>query len=359
VLAIVRGSAINQDGASNGLTAPNGPSQQRVIHQALTNGRLSAADVDAVEAHGTGTTLGDPIEAQALLATYGQEHTEDQPLLLGSIKSNIGHTQAAAGVAGIIKMVMAIRHGVLPKTLHIDEPTPHVDWSAGAVSLLADTTPWPETGHPRRAAVSSFGFSGTNAHTILEQAPAEEAEEATEEPAAPTKRLDVLPWAVSGKSAAGLRAQAERLLAHLEADPSLNPVDVALSLTTTRAQLDHRAVVRGHDRGELLAGLTALAEGGMAAGVAQGSVVGGRTAFVFPGQGSQWAGMAVGLMDASPVFAARIEECAAALAEFTDWSLVDVLRGAEGAPSLDRVDVVQPVLFAVMVSLAELWRSLG
>ncbi|WP_064455270.1 type I polyketide synthase [Streptomyces hygroscopicus] len=358
VLAIVRGSAINQDGASNGLTAPNGPSQQRVIHQALTNGRLSAADVDAVEAHGTGTTLGDPIEAQALLATYGQEHTEDRPLLLGSIKSNIGHTQAAAGVAGIIKMVMAIRHGVLPKTLHLDEPTPHVDWSAGAVSLLAENTPWPETGRPRRAAVSSFGFSGTNAHTIIEQAPDEEAAEATGEPV-PSKRLDVVAWAVSGKSAAALRAQAERLLAHLEADPALNPVDVGLSLTTTRAQLDHRAVVRGHDRGELLAGLTALAEGGMAAGVAQGSVVGGRTAFVFPGQGSQWAGMAVGLMDASPVFAARIEECAAALAEFTDWSLVDVLRGAEGAPSLDRVDVVQPVLFAVMVSLAELWRSLG
>ncbi|WP_432280742.1 type I polyketide synthase [Streptomyces luomodiensis] len=359
VLAIVRGSAINQDGASNGLTAPNGPSQQRVIHQALTNGRLSAADVDVVEAHGTGTTLGDPIEAQALLATYGQEHTEDRPLLLGSIKSNIGHTQAAAGVAGVIKMVMAIRHGVLPKTLHIDEPTPHVDWSAGAVSLLADTTPWPETDHPRRAAVSSFGFSGTNAHTIIEQAPADETDaEATGEPA-PAKRLDVVPWTVSGKSAAALRAQARRLLAHLEAGPGPRPVDVGLSLATTRAQLDHRAVVRGHDRDALLAGLTALAEGGMAAGVAQGSVVGGRTAFVFPGQGSQWAGMAVGLMDASPVFAARIEECAAALGEFTDWSLVDVLRGAEGAPSLERVDVVQPVLFSVMVSLAELWRSLG
>ncbi|QLH21860.1 type I polyketide synthase [Streptomyces sp. Rer75] len=358
VLAIVRGSAINQDGASNGLTAPNGPSQQRVIHQALTNGRLGAADVDAVEAHGTGTTLGDPIEAQALLATYGQDRPEGQPLLLGSIKSNIGHTQAAAGVAGIIKMVMAIRHGVLPKTLHVDEPTPHVDWSAGAVSLLTETTPWPQTDRPRRAAVSSFGFSGTNAHTIIEQAPAEEdAETSAEEP--PSRQLDVVPWAVSGKSAAALRAQAERLLTQLEADPALRPVDVGLSLATTRAQLDHRAVVRGRDRDELLAGLGALAGGGMASNVAQGPAVGGRTAFVFPGQGSQWAGMAVGLMDASPVFAARIEECAAALAEFTDWSLVDVLRGTEGAPSLERVDVVQPVLFSVMVSLAELWRSFG
>ncbi|MEU0839171.1 type I polyketide synthase [Streptomyces sp. NPDC005962] len=358
VLAIVRGSAVNQDGASNGLTAPNGPSQQRVIHQALTNGRLAAADVDVVEAHGTGTMLGDPIEAQALLATYGQDRPEGRPLLLGSIKSNIGHTQAAAGAAGIIKMVMAIRHGVLPKTLHLDEPTPHVDWSAGAVSLLGENTPWPETDRPRRAAVSSFGFSGTNAHTIIEQAPAEEdAEEPAEEP--PTRRLDVVPWTVSGKSAAALRAQAERLLDHLRGETAPRPLDVGLSLATTRAQLDHRAVVRGRDRDELLAGLGALAGGGMASGVAQGSVVGGRTAFVFPGQGSQWAGMAVALMDTSPVFAARVEECAAALAEFTDWSLVDVLRGAEGAPSLERVDVVQPVLFSVMVSLSELWRSFG
>ncbi|MFI0817945.1 type I polyketide synthase [Streptomyces sp. NPDC021098] len=357
VLAIVRGSAINQDGASNGLTAPNGPSQQRVIHQALTNGRLSAADVDAVEAHGTGTTLGDPIEAQALLATYGQDRPEDRPLLLGSIKSNIGHTQAAAGVAGIIKMVMAIRHGVLPKTLHFDEPTPHVDWSAGAVSLLTEATPWPETDRPRRAAVSSFGFSGTNAHTILEQAPAEEP--VAEEPTVAAEQPGAVPWVVSGKSEAALRAQAERLLTRLQAEPEARPVDVGLSLATTRAALDHRAVVQGGERDELLAGLGALATGGMASGVAQGSVVGGRTVFVFPGQGSQWAGMAVGLMDASPVFAARIEECAAALAEFTDWSLVEVLRGVEGAPSLERVDVVQPVLFSVMVSLAELWRSLG
>ncbi|MGW7006969.1 type I polyketide synthase, partial [Streptomyces sp. NPDC054933] len=346
VLAIVRGSAINQDGASNGLTAPNGPSQQRVINQALTNASLSADQVDAVEAHGTGTTLGDPIEAQALLATYGQDRPQDRPLLLGSIKSNIGHTQAAAGVAGVIKMVQAMRHGVLPKTLNIDEPTPHVDWSAGAVSLLTDTVPWPETGEPRRAAVSSFGFSGTNAHTILEQAPAEEELASAQEsaPAGPVV------WALSGKSAAAVRGQAERLLARVDADGGLRPVDVGLSLATGRAGLEHRAVVTGEDLAELRSGLAALAAGGMAAGLTQGVSVGGKAAFVFPGQGSQWVGMAVGLLDASPVFAARIDECAAALAPFTGWSLVDVLRGVEGAPSLDRVDVVQPVLFAVMVS---------
>nr|WP_064455272.1 type I polyketide synthase [Streptomyces sp. NBRC 109436] len=355
VLAVVRGSAVNQDGASNGLTAPNGPSQQRVIQQALANARLSAADVDVVEAHGTGTSLGDPIEAQALLATYGQDRDAERPLLLGSVKSNIGHTQGAAGIAGVMKMVLAMRHGVVPESLHIAEPSPHIDWSSGKVELVRSATPWPETGRPRRAAVSSFGFSGTNAHTIIEQAPAEEpgpVELVSRQPG-------VVPWVLSGKSEVALRAQARRLLDRLHGEPALRPVDIGLSLATTRSALDHRGVVQGRDREELMAGLASLADGGIAAGVERGTVVAGQTAFVFPGQGSQWVRMGVGLMDASPVFAARIEECAAALAEFTDWSLVDVLRGAEGAPSLDRVDVVQPVLFAVMVSLAELWRSLG
>ncbi|MFI6581778.1 type I polyketide synthase [Embleya sp. NPDC050493] len=353
VLAVVRGSAVNQDGASNGLTAPNGPSQQRVIRQALANAGLAAAEVDAVEAHGTGTTLGDPIEAQALLATYGQGRPADRPLWLGSLKSNIGHAQAAAGVAGVIKMVEALRHGVLPKTLHVDEPSPHVDWSAGAVRLLTQARPWPETGRPRRAGVSSFGVSGTNAHVILEQPPLEA------EPAPNDPRPDVvLPWIVSAKRAPALRGQAQRLAQLAAADP--DPVDVGSALIGTRAALEERAVVIG-ERGSLGAGLAALARGDSAAGVVTGSAAGtlGRTVFVFPGQGSQWPGMATELLAQSPVFASRFGECAKALEPFVDWSAVDVLTGVEGAPTLDRVDVVQPVLWAVLVSLAQVWRSYG
>ncbi|MER5932831.1 type I polyketide synthase [Streptomyces sp. NPDC002054] len=349
VLAVVRGSAINQDGASNGLTAPNGPSQQRVIRQALANARLSTDQVDVVEAHGTGTSLGDPIEAQALLATYGQERAAGQPLLLGSVKSNIGHTQAAAGVAGVMKMVLAMQHGVLPASLHIDEPSPHVDWESGAVALLTEQTAWPETAHPRRAGVSSFGFSGTNAHVIVEQAPEAEASAAESDV---RSGMPVVPWVLSGKSAGALRAQAERL-AGWSADA--DPLDVGWSLASTRAGLEHRAVVFG----DHAAGVAAVASGALAAGVVTGSVVGGKTAFVFPGQGSQWVGMAAALLESSPAFAARVDECAKALEAFTDWSLVDVLRGADGAPSLERVDVVQPALFAVMVSLAEVWRGAG
>ncbi|MGW2332288.1 type I polyketide synthase, partial [Streptomyces sp. NPDC001700] len=353
VLAVVRGSAVNQDGASNGLTAPNGPSQQRVIRQALANARLSTADVDAVEAHGTGTTLGDPIEAQALLATYGQDRDADRPLLLGSLKSNIGHTQAAAGVAGVIKMVMAMRHGVLPQTLHVDEPTPHVDWTTGAVELLTEHTDWPQTDAPRRAGVSSFGVSGTNAHVILEQA------EAVAEPSSEAERgeLPAVPWVLSGHDDAALRAQAERLRSLVTGQPDLDPVDVGWSLVSTRTQLPHRAVVLGADREELLHALDAVASGEPAQGVVTG--VAGSSAeavFVFPGQGSQWTGMAHELLDTSTVFAERMRECAAALDPFADWSLLDALNDEE---ALRRVDVVQPVLWAVMVSLAELWRSHG
>ncbi|NBH07037.1 polyketide synthase, partial [Amycolatopsis sp. SID8362] len=262
VLAVVKGSAINQDGASNGLTAPNGPSQRRVIRQALANAGLAPSEVDVVEAHGTGTTLGDPIEAQALLATYGQDREE--PLRLGSVKSNIGHAQAAAGIAGVIKTVLALRHATLPKTLHADERTTHVDWSAGAVELLTETVPWPETGRPRRAAVSSFGISGTNAHTILEQAPEPEPEpEPGPEPA-------VLGWALSGKSAEAVQDQAARLLSFVDDQAELRPLDVAHSLTTLRAQFEHRAFVLGDDLPALRTGLAALAAGRADHGVVRG-----------------------------------------------------------------------------------------
>ncbi|MFE5118929.1 type I polyketide synthase [Streptomyces sp. NPDC056669] len=356
VLAVIRGSAINQDGASNGLTAPNGPSQRRVIRQALKNAGLTPADVDAVEAHGTGTSLGDPIEAQALMATYGKERPENKPLWLGSLKSNIGHSQAAAGVGGVIKMVMALRNGVLPKTLHADEPSSQVDWTEGDIRLLNESTPWPESEQPRRAGVSSFGISGTNAHAILEQAPAAEMADETQAEVADGP----LAWVVSGRSAAGLRAQAGRLREFVAERPELGAADVAFSLVASRSVFEHRGVVTGADRAELLARLGALAGDEVASGVTRGVAdVRGRSVFVFPGQGAQWMGMAVDLLESSPVFAEAIGECESALSAHVDWSLTDVLRGAEGAPGFDRVDVVQPVLFAVMVSLAKLWRSMG
>ncbi|MFF5256852.1 SDR family NAD(P)-dependent oxidoreductase [Streptomyces leeuwenhoekii] len=351
VLAVVRGSAVNQDGASNGLTAPNGPSQQRVIREALADAGLTGADVDAVEAHGTGTRLGDPIEAEALLSTYGKDRG-DEPLWLGSLKSNIGHTQAAAGVASIIKMVLAMRHGVLPRTLHLDEPSPHVDWSQGGVALLSEAREWPESGRPRRAGVSSFGISGTNAHVIVEQAPEEESADGE------AVGGGVLPFVVSAKDGVALAAQAGRL-AEAVGDAEIGAV--ARTLAVSRSVFERRAVVVAEGRDELVAGLGALAAGEVSGSVVEGAAAGGdgRVVFVFPGQGSQWVGMAVELAGSSPVFRARLEECAAALREFVDWDLLDVLREAGGAPSLERVDVVQPALFAVLVSLAELWRSFG
>ncbi|NUS64689.1 MAG: SDR family NAD(P)-dependent oxidoreductase, partial [Saccharothrix sp.] len=332
VLAVVRGSAVNQDGASNGLAAPNGPAQERVIRQALASALLEPADVDAVEAHGTGTTLGDPIEAQALLATYGQGRAE--PLWLGSVKSNIGHTQAAAGIAGVIKMVLAMRHGTLPRTLHVDRPTGHVDWTAGDVTLLTEPAPWPRTDRPRRAGVSSFGISGTNAHVILEDVPADEQS---------TVDID-LPWLVSARTPQALAAQAERLTTVDAPAPN-----IARALAD-RTRFEHRAVVLDRD------GLTALANGRGAPGLITGEVgVPGKTVFVFPGQGAQWPGMGRELYDTSDVFRAHIDACAEALAPHVDWSLVDVLRDGP----LDRVDVVQPALFAMMVALAGVWRAHG
>ncbi|MFJ5265001.1 type I polyketide synthase [Streptomyces sp. NPDC088387] len=353
VLAVIRGSAINQDGASNGLSAPNGPAQQRVIRAALSDARLTTAHVDMVEAHGTGTPLGDPIEAHALMATYGQGRPADRPLYLTSFKSNIGHAQAAAGVAGVIKTVMALRHGVLPRTLHAEEPSPHIDWSAGAVSLLPDSRPWPETGEPRRAGVSSFGISGTNAHVILEQA--EPADEPAPGQAPPCAGGGVVPWLVSAKSAQGLRAQAARMLGYLRAHPELPAPDVASALATTRATLEHRAVVVSDDPQALLAGLEAVASGTAAPGTTVGSgPVADKAVFVFPGQGAQWSRMGLELADAFPVFDQALGECADALRSFVDWDL-----RAELAGDLSRVDVVQPASWAVMVSLARLWQSFG
>ncbi|WAP54077.1 type I polyketide synthase [Streptomyces sp. S465] len=361
VLAVVRGSAVNQDGASNGLTAPNGPSQQRVIRQALASAGLSAADVDVVEAHGTGTTLGDPIEAQALLATYGQERSVERPLLLGSIKSNIGHAQAAAGVAGVIKMVQAMRHGLLPASLHIDEPTPHVDWGSGAVRLLTEAVEWPMGEGPRRAGVSSFGASGTNAHVILEQMPTP-AEEDERTESAPSDR-DAVPWVLSARSAEALRGQATALVERVGGVSELSPVDVGWSLVTSRSVFEHRAVVVGEGRGELVAGLEALARGVSHPGVVESGTAASPCdvgpVLVFPGQGSQWAGMGAELLEVSPVFAARVGECERALSPYVDWSLTDVLRGTQSAADLGRVDVVQPVLWAVMVSLAAVWAGHG
>ncbi|WP_325050324.1 type I polyketide synthase, partial [Actinomadura craniellae] len=438
ILAVIAGSAVNQDGASSQLTAPNGPSQERVIRQTLANAGLTPDQIDAVEAHGTGTRLGDPIEAHALLATYGQHRPTDRPLLLGSIKSNIGHTQAAAGIAGVIKMTAAMRHGHLPASLHIDEPTPHADWDSGNIKLLTQPTPWPHDSPTRRTAISSFGISGTNAHLILQSPPETSASpngqaksptpsgnQTSSEIQTPDGADSAVAWVLSAKSGAGLVESAGRLAGWVAERPEVSAYGVGRSLVVGRSvSFAHRAVVVGAGRGELLEGLRDLAAGrpsaavitGTTTGTVNGAVAGGTAAeaaggtaaggtvadkavdagagagtpgrtvggagagtpgsagvavgtaagagaggvvFVFPGQGAQWPGMAAGLLESFPVFAEQIQACAQHLDPLTGWSLLEVLQERPGAPALERVEVVQPALFAMTVSLARLWQSHG
>lgn len=357
ILGIIRGSAVNQDGASNGLTAPNGSAQQQVIRHALANAGLQPEDVDVVEAHGTGTRLGDPIEANALLATYGQRPAE-RPLRLGSIKSNIGHTQAAAGVAGLIKMVMAFQHQQLPRTLHVTAPSEEVAWSTGSVELLTEAQPWPRSDErPRRAAISSFGVSGTNGHLIVEEPPLAPTVP-TEHPVAPAEMM----WPLAAKTESALRDQAARLHELLLSQPELDPIDVGYTLGVSRSRFPYRSAVWGPTRDSLLNGLSALAEGRDHSSVLKDIVPpagAGKRVFVFPGQGSQWPGMGMELYDAFSVYRQAIDQVAEALKPYTDWSLIEVLRASPDAPTLERVDVVQPALFAVMIALARLWQSFG
>ncbi|MET8756087.1 type I polyketide synthase, partial [Streptomyces sp. NPDC004667] len=393
VLAVIRGSAVNQDGASNGLTAPNGPSQQRVIRQALADAGLEPHEVDAVEAHGTGTRLGDPIEAQALLAVYGTGRPDGRPLRLGSLKSNIGHAQAAAGVGGVIKTVQALRHGLLPKTLHAATPTPHVDWSAGGVRLLTEPVQWPAGTRTRRAGISAFGVGGTNAHVIVEEAPPGAPPSAVPT-GAPDRRASVgvpergasagaadrgpsagapeggpsagapplVPWFVSGRSEAALRAQAGRLRDHLvTAEP--DALGIGHALAATRTAFEHRAVVLGTTYAELARGLDALADGAPSPSVVTGvRRREAKTAFLFTGQGSQRTGMARALRAAHPVFARAVDAVAERLDPHLDHPLSTVLDAAPGSPEeelLHRTRYAQAALFAVEVALFRLLEHWG
>ncbi|MFI7413890.1 SDR family NAD(P)-dependent oxidoreductase [Streptomyces sp. NPDC049627] len=356
ILAVIKGSAINQDGRSQGLSAPNGPAQERVVRAALDAAGLRPHDLDHIEAHGTGTRLGDPIEGRALAAVFGPDRTADRPLGVGSLKSNLGHTQAAAGIAGVIKTVLALQHERMPASLHAEAPTEHIDWAHSGLRVLGEAQPWPRhPGRVRRAGVSAFGISGTNAHVVLEEAP----EEQPQPPAAPS---GTTLFPLSARTLTALRGQADRLLELLRRQPELPLPAVAATLAHHRTHFEHRAVVGANDRAELLTALQALTEDRPDTDLTVGPqqvTPPGKLAFVFPGQGSQWPGMARDLLDRDPVFADELDRCAAALRPFTGWSVTAVLRGDAGAPPPDRVDVVQPVIFAVMVSLAAVWRARG
>jgi acyl transferase domain-containing protein len=362
VLALVRGSAVNSGEPPSEQADPDESPQERVIWAALADAGLTADQVDAVEGDGSGTAAADSAEARALVATYGRHRDAGRPLWLGSVKSNLGHTQAAAGFAGIIKMVLALRNGTLPRTLHAEEPSPHVDWRAGQVRLLTEPVEWTAGEIPRRAGVSAFEAHGSSAHVILEEPPAADPDPgpgAGPEPRKPATapvpvlESDMVAWPVSARTADALAQQAGRLAAHLAGHPGLDPADVGWSLATTRSAFELRAVAIGSEAAELTAGLEGVAAGSVPAGDA------GQVVFVFSGQGAQWAGMGRELAACSPVFAARLAECAAALAPWVDWSLEEVIAGADGAPGLDRADVEQPALWAVTVALAAVWEAAG
>ncbi|HEY2735717.1 MAG TPA: type I polyketide synthase, partial [Polyangiales bacterium] len=363
ILGVVRATAANQDGKSQGLSAPNGPAQERVIRRALALSGLSAADVDYVEAHGTGTSLGDPIEANALAQVYGRGRPPERPLWLGSLKSNFAHPQAAAGVAGVMKVVLSLLHEQLPKTLYSDKPTRHVDWENSGLALVTELRPWSRAERTRRAGVSAFGISGTNVHVIVEEAPPSAAGAFPPPTAAePIFRDAPLLVPLSARTQASLHAHAARIAAYLEAQPELALSDLAYTLALRRSHFDQRAAIVTTDRAELAARLRASAAGDEPAGVARSPARGrtrGKLVFVFPGHGPQWLAMGKTLMERSPVFARALERCDVALAPHTGFSVIAVLRDEPGAPELERVDVVQPALFAMTVALSALWRALG
>ncbi|QSY50341.1 type I polyketide synthase [Streptomyces griseocarneus] len=356
---VIEGSAVNNDGGGASLTAPSEQAQRAVLRAAYDNAGIDPAEVGYVELHGSGTPVGDPIEAAALGAVLGTARRTRNPLPVGSVKTNIGHLEAAGGAAGLLKAVLALKHGQVPPSLNFENPHPRIPLDALNLSVQRDLAEFPPSAADGRriAGVSSFGMGGTNCHVVLAEAPQDAPGENSVQRAADGDAL--VPVVLSARSGEALRAQAGRLREHLEVRPEVGPVDVAYSLALGRSLFERRAVVVGRGREGLLDGLGALASGEPSGWVVEGGVREGKTVFVFPGQGSQWVGMARGLLESSPVFAAEVQACARELAVHVDWSLLAVLRGEVGAASLERVDVVQPALFAVMVSLAAVWRSVG